>query len=127
MFRLNLCRLLAFCGLAAACSTGVGPDATSPLASAGGAAAPSVESDASATPDEGCVDQPGLVLLAGKVSRKGVVTKAWVLDSKPAGICGTQAAIDAFLKFRYRALEKGEPDYPDPVKIAIQIPVEAAR
>ena len=127
MIRSSLCGLLAILVLTTPCGAGGGPDATRPGGSAGDGAAPSSETDASSTSGKDCVALPGQVLLAGRVSREGVVTKAWVLDSKPAGICGTQAAIDAFLKFRYRALAEGEPDYPDPVKIAIPIPAGTAR
>jgi len=60
----------------------------------------------------------GQVVVDLTVDRDGHVTEAVVVESDPPGVFD-QAVLDAVLQWRYYARAEGEPDYPDPIQVAI--------
>ena len=60
----------------------------------------------------------GRVVVDLTVARNGHVVEAVVVESEPPGVFD-QAVLDAVLQWRYYARAEGEPNYPDPVQVAI--------
>ena len=60
----------------------------------------------------------GRVVVDLTVARSGQVVDAVVVESEPPGVFD-KAVLDAVSQWRYRTQTEGEPDYPDPVRVAI--------
>jgi len=60
----------------------------------------------------------GRVLIEATIARNGRVSDARVIDSEPPGVFD-DVALAAFRKWRYCPLQQGDPDYPNPVKVAL--------
>jgi protein TonB len=60
----------------------------------------------------------GRVVVDLTVARSGQVVGAVVVESEPPGVFD-KAVLDAVSQWQYRARTEGEPDYPDPVRVAI--------
>ncbi len=60
----------------------------------------------------------GRVVVDLTVARSGQVVGAVVVESEPPGVFD-KAVLDAVSQWRYRTQTEGEPDYPDPVRVAI--------
>ena len=60
----------------------------------------------------------GRVLMEGTITRDGRVVDVTVVASEPPGVFDT-VAVDSFSRWRYCPLSDEDPDYPNPIRMAI--------